>query len=318
MLRLHVGALLLPMLAVSAYADNILGTQLASFSVLGATTAVTNTGATTLTGDIGVSPALSITGEATITVNGTNAATIGNPSVHTGDATATSAQTQLGIAIADLGLLGPGTLEPADLVGLTLAPGVYTVPAGVSNLTGTLTLDGMGNANAFWVFQFASSFITSSSSVVDVINTGSGAGVYWNVGSSATLGSSSTLQGNILASTSITMGAAVTIGCGRALANTGDVTMINDTISIGCTNVGSTTTDTAGSTPLLLGSNGLSGGLSVTPGVGGSGLAGTGTPVGLPFAPVSELTPVPEPTSVLLLSSVVGAFLRLRKFRRVR
>src|SRR5579862_1392078 len=99
MRRLRLGYfVILPMLAASAYGDNILGTQLASFSVLGATPAVTNTGATTLTGDIGVSPAASITGKATITVNGTNAATIGNPFVHEADATANSAQSQLAIA----------------------------------------------------------------------------------------------------------------------------------------------------------------------------------------------------------------------------
>jgi len=81
------------------------------------------------------------------------------------------------------------------------------------------------------------------------------------------------------------MGDGVTIGCGRALAHTGDVTMIHDTISIGCT------TELGGSTPLLAGSPGLSGGLTVTPGAGG-----TGTPVPLPFAAT-----VPEPSSFALL-----------------
>ena len=292
--------LALPMLVPAAYAG-IIGTDLSVFSVLGATPAVTNTGATTLTGDLGVSPAASITGKATITVNGTNAATSGNPFVHEGDATATSAQSELAVAMKDLGLLGPGTTEGVDLAGLTLPPGVYTVLPGVSNLTGTLTLDGLGNANTFWVFQMPSSFITSTGSAVDLINTGPGAGVYWNIGSSATLNSSTTFEGNILASTSITMGDGVTIGCGRALANTGDVTMIHDTISIGCT------TDLGGSTPLLAGSTGLSGGLTVTPGAGG-----TGTPAPLPFAPT-----VPEPSSFALLSSAIGALLLSRKFRRV-
>jgi Ice-binding-like/PEP-CTERM motif len=158
-----------------------------------------------------------------------------------------------------------------------LAPGVYTVDAGTSNLTGTLTLDGGGNANALWVFQMASSLITSVGSTVNVINTGSGAGVYWNVGSSATLNSGSTFEGNILASTSITMGAGVTIGCGRALAHTGTVTMINDTISTGC----------SGS---LAGSNGLSGGGTVTGGV---------------ITPLPSV-PVPEPGTLLLLGTGIA------------
>lgn len=215
-------------------ATPLLPPELASYSVLGATPNVTNTGATTLTGDIGVSPALSITGLATITINGTNGAMLGNPFVHLGDATASLAQSQLTAAITILGLLGPGILLPEDLAGLTLAPGVYTVPAGVSNLTGTLTLDGGGDVNALWVFQMPSSFITSPDSVVDIINTGPGAGLFWNVGSSATLDSDTIFAGNILALASITMGSGVTIDCGRALANTGTVTMINDSISIGC------------------------------------------------------------------------------------
>jgi hypothetical protein len=217
----------------------ILGSELASFSVLGAST-VTNTGATTLTGNLGVSPGSAITGKATITVNGTNAATIGNPSVHEADAFAISAQSQLVTAKTTLGLLGPGTLLGVDLAGLTLFPGVYTVPAGVSNLTGTLTLDGRGDANALWVFQMPSTLITSPGSVVNVINTGTGAGVglFWNVGSSATLDTTTSFQGNILALANITLNTGATIRCGRALAHVEAVNMDNNTLSPGCSGNG--------------------------------------------------------------------------------
>jgi len=219
--------------ATYASADPILGSALASFSILGAET-VTNTGATTLTGNLGVDPGSAITGMATITVNGTNAATIGNPFVHQSDAFAELAQSQLAQALTNLGHLGPGNLLPADLAGLTLTSGGYTVPEGVSNLTGTLTLDGEGNPNAYWVFQMPSTLITSPDSVVDVINTGAGAGLYWTVGSSATLDTSTSFQGNILALTSISLNTGATIGCGRALAHVGEVTMDANTVSIGC------------------------------------------------------------------------------------
>ena len=226
-------ALLVLATATRASADPILGPALASFSILGAET-VTNTGATTLTGNLGVDPGSAISGKATITVNGTNAATIGNPSVHESDAFAELAQSQLASAMTNLGLLGAGTLLSVDLAGLTLTPGVYTVPAGISNLTGTLTLDGQGNANAFWVFQMPSTLITSPGSVVDVINTGAGAGLYWTVGSSAIIDTSTSFQGNILALTSISLNTGATIGCGRALAHVGAVTMDANTVSIGC------------------------------------------------------------------------------------
>src|SRR5207245_10123695 len=95
-----------------------------------------------------------------------------------------------------------------------------------------------------------SALLTSSGSAVNVVNTGSGAGVFWNVGRSATLDTTTSFQGNILALTSITLNTHATIGCGRALADTGAVTMDMNTLGIGCV------------------SNGFSGGLTVPVGGG--------------------------------------------------
>jgi len=267
-----------------AWAQSVLGSELSSFAVLGAS-AVTNTGATTLTGNLGVSNNASLTGITgffgTLANEGPGTAT---GAIHQGDAFAITADGQLVNAMTSLGLMGPGTLLGVDLVGLTLAPGVYTVAAGVSNLTGRLTLDGGGNANAFWVFQMASTLITSPGSFVDVINTGAGAGVYWNVGSSATLDTGTTFEGNILASASISFNDAVTLSCGRALAHTGAVTMIGDTVNAaGCIGTGEE------------GSNGLSGGLNIL------AVGGTATP--REFAPVAA---IPEPETYALMLAGLG------------
>lgn len=275
----------------SAWAAPILGSQLSSFAVLGAST-VTNTKSTSLTGGLGVSNNSSLTGITgffgTLANDGPGTATGG---IHQGDAVALMADAQLSSAMTSLGMLGPGIGLGVDLSGLTLAPGVYTVLAGISNLTGTLTLDGGGNANAFWVFQMPSTLITSSGSTVNVINTGAGAGVYWDVGSSATLGSSTTFLGNILASTSISMNSDVTISCGRALAHTGAVTMIGDRVNAGdCFGTGA------------FGSNGLSGGLTTS--------ETGGIPVSLPFV---AATPVPEPGSLSLFAGGLAAVCMMRK-----
>ena len=69
---------------------------------------------------------------------------------------------------------------------------------------------------------------------MDVLNGGAGSGVYWQVGSSATLGTTTDFAGNILALASITLNNGADILCGRALAQTGAVTMDSNTISNNC------------------------------------------------------------------------------------
>ena len=107
-----------------------------------------------------------------------------------------------------------------------------------AQLTGTLTLDAQGNPNALFVFQIGSTLTTASGSSVKVINGGANNGVYWQVGSSATLGTSTVFAGNILALTSITMTTSAEILCGRALARNGAVTMDTNVISGNCASGG--------------------------------------------------------------------------------
>ncbi|MHB1215134.1 MAG: ice-binding family protein [Thiobacillus sp.] len=263
-----------------ALATPLLGSDLASFTVLGATT-VTNIPTSSIVGHVGVwssGGANAITG-----FNASPGVAVSDPQVtgglvHAGTAQAQSAQAQLTTAITNLGSLGSGTiLINPDLTGLILAPGVYSVSAGTTNLSGALTLDGGGNANAAWVFQMASTLITSPNAVVNVINTGSGAGVYWNVGSSATIDTNTTFLGDILALTSISMNSTATDLCGRALASTGAVTLNQNRLSGSCTNT-------------LASSGSFSGGLDViaTP-------EGATQVVFLPYAHV------PEPATLALM-----------------
>ena len=212
-----------------AFAGPIMGPQLADFAVLGGST-VTNTGKTQLTGDLGVSPGTAITGFYGTTENDGPGTFTGT--AHQSDPTAGLAHDQLGIMKSNLGLLGPGTVEPANLTGLTLTPGIYTVPAASSNLTSTLTLDGQGKTNQTWVFLMPSTLITSADSKILLTNMGAGDSVYWNVGSSATLDANTSFAGNILASASISLNNGASILDGSAWAYTGAVTMINNKISV--------------------------------------------------------------------------------------
>jgi hypothetical protein len=189
-----------------------------SFGVLGAST-VTNTGVSTVNGDLGVSPGTAVTGSPTI--NGT---------LHAGDATAGQAHADLATAYADAAGRTPDRSIPADLGGVTLTPGVYAY--GTVGLTAgtTLTLDAQGNPAAVFILQAGSTLITGAGTHVTLSGGAQACNVFWQVGSSATLGASSVLTGTILASTSITIGGGVTID-GRALARDGAVTMDNDTVT---------------------------------------------------------------------------------------
>jgi hypothetical protein len=98
-------------------------------------------------------------------------------------------------------------------------------------ITGTLTLDGQGNANAVWIFQIASSLTTLGSSSVVLAGGASAHNIFWQVGSSATLGTNSTFNGSILALTSVTLTTGATLN-GRALARNGAVTMDTNMVTV--------------------------------------------------------------------------------------
>ena len=214
-----------------------LGTA-ASFVVLGGST-VTNTGSSTLGGDLGVSPGTAITGFPPGTVTGT---------IHAGDATAGQAQNAVSTAYNSLaGQQCDSDLTGQDLGGKTLTAGVYCFSSS-AQLTGTLTLNAEGNPDAVWVFQIGSTLTTASGSSVQVTNSGGACTVFWQVGTSATLGTSSSFLGNILADQSITLTTGANVS-GRLLAMSGAVTLDTNNISLPpCGQAADTATSTVTST----------------------------------------------------------------------
>lgn len=221
------------LIALSAFAAAT-GTQaqeLQSFAVLAGST-VTNTGPTTIDGNVGLYPGTAVVGFPP--------ATITNGTIYANNAVALQAQNSLVTAYNVLDGL-PSTF---DLTGQTLGDGgtvadLYT--GGVYNfdtsaqLTGVLTLH--GGPDDVYVFQIGTTLTTESDSILysaielDGVDP---ANVFFVVGSSATLGTGTDFQGQILALTSITLQTNATIDCGAAWARNGAVTLDTNVINV-CT-----------------------------------------------------------------------------------
>jgi hypothetical protein len=205
--------------ALAAQAPVGLGTA-GGFAVLASST-ITNTGATTITGDVGLSPGTSVTGFETVTLHGAQ---------HVADDPALQAQSALTTAYNDAAGRTPITTIAAQLGGQVLVAGVYASEDGAFLLTGALTLNGEGNPNAVFIFQAASTLTTASGSSVVLSGQAQACNVTWRIGSSATLGTRSALKGTILAQDSITISTSATLD-GRALARTGAVTLDTNVIA---------------------------------------------------------------------------------------
>jgi hypothetical protein len=244
-----------------------------SFAVL-AGQSVTNTGGTTITGDLGVSPGNAVTGFPPGTVIG---------AIHAGDAVALQAQSDLTTAYNNAAGQAADATIAGDLGGLTLGPGVYRASSSIG-LTGTLTLDAHGDPNAVFIFQIGSTLTTASASRVLLVNGAQPCNVFWQVGSSATIGTTSTFVGNILALTSITVTTGATID-GRALARNGSVTLDSNVITrercAGATTGGTTGGPTTGGTTGGPTTGGTTGGPTTGGTTGGPTTGGTtGGPTG--------------------------------------
>jgi len=172
---------------------------------------------------VGIWPAASITGFPPATLTGTE---------HAGDAVAMGAQADLTTAFNNAAAAAGGAILPADIGGLTLAPGVYKTTSAQPSLgiTGDLTLS--GNANGVWIFQIVSTLTTAAgNSQVNLAGGALSKNVFWQVGSSATLGTNTIFTGNIMAEASITLTTGATLN-GRALALTGAVSLDSNPVNV--------------------------------------------------------------------------------------
>ncbi len=140
--------------------------------------------------------------------------------------------------------LPPGANPGGNLASLTLAPGVYTAPAGSFMMQGgNLTLDAQGNANAVFVFQMATTLTIGGPGAAapqSVILAGGAQAknVYWQVGSHATINAAGggTMVGTIIAQAGVSFSTAgntilATLN-GRALSLGASVTMVDTVVNV--------------------------------------------------------------------------------------
>lgn len=167
-----------------------------SYSVL-AGSQVTNSGPTSMPGDLGVSPSIGVPPH----VIGFPPGSAGPPgTIHDADAHAAAAQADNTAAFAFIDqICDVSYAGTKDLAGENLVAGVYCADA--FQLSGTLILSGAG----VWIFKSASDLVTSGAA--NVVG-GDACNVWWRVVSSATLGTSTSFIGNILALTSVAGGGA--------------------------------------------------------------------------------------------------------------
>ena len=197
------------------------------FEVLAQAT-VTNTGATIVNGDLGLTPGTSVTGFPPGTVDGT---------IQINTAPAIAALASLMTAYSDAAGRTSPTIVAENLAGQVLTPGLYTSAATSFEITGGyLTLDAQGDANAVWIFQMPASTLTLTAPTCKVILTNGAqfSNVFWQVGSSATVGAGCVLEGNILADTSITLVSGATVhgrSLGGAVTSSGAVTLDTNRVS---------------------------------------------------------------------------------------
>lgn len=222
---LRAGVLLLGSLSTLLFTSSALGATAtvglgtaASFSVLGGST-VTNTGPTTMFGDLGLSPGSSVTGAPHV---------LG--ATHVDDAVAIGAKSNLTTAYNDAASRPTTASLGSELAGRAFSPGVYTAKTELKLSSGSVTLNAQGDPNAVFIFQIGSTLVTGSNTSVVLTGGAQACNVFWQVGSSATLGTGTSFIGTVMAYASIAAQTAATIH-GRLLAETAAVTLDTNTIT---------------------------------------------------------------------------------------
>lgn len=108
--------------------------------------------------------------------------------------------------------------------GQTLTPGVHSSPA-ATTLNLNLTLDGLGDPNAVFIFKIQGPLSTNANSKVKLVNGAKACNVFWKVEGLVDMGTGTTMRGTVIANNAaINMSTGDTLE-GRALSTNGAVTV---------------------------------------------------------------------------------------------
>jgi hypothetical protein len=196
-----------------------LGTA-AAFAVL-ASAAVSNVGATSVTGEVGSATGVADFPPGTI---------IGGGSVHVADATVNQAMSDLTVAYNDAAGRSLNPIPVGASIGtMTFTPGLYRAATSLAVASGSVTLDAQLDPAAVFIFQIGTSWDMSAGTEIVLVNGADVSNIYFQVGSSATLGTNAVFRGTILADQSITLGMGADV-YGRVLARDAAISLSLNTI----------------------------------------------------------------------------------------
>ena len=190
------------------------------FVVLGYTT-ITNSGPTTLCGDLGLSPGSAVVGAPVVSCGGV---------YHVTDTAAANAMADLTIAYNDAAGRTNPTVLAGNIGGQTLAPGLYKSTGSLEVSSGDLTLDGQGDPNAVFIFQIASTLTTTPGRQVLLAGGAKATNVFWQVGSMCALDTTTSFVGTIMAYNQVTLNTGAVL-VGRAFSEIDEVTLLSNTIT---------------------------------------------------------------------------------------
>ena len=192
---------------------------------------ISTTGVTSITGDIGVSPAAATALTGFGLIMDTNGQSSHTPIV-TGKAYASDyaapTPAKMTQAVSDMetafttanGLTTPAPivgLYAGDISGRILPPGLYKWSTGVLVTSAGVTLT--GGPNDTWVFQIAQNLTINNNAKITLLGGAQAKNIFWVVSGQATIGSNANVSGNILSKTLVSMNTGSRL-TGRLLAQT--------------------------------------------------------------------------------------------------